>query len=128
MNVHSLWKGILAQDEQAIRRYFHEDAYVNWHCTNEHFNVDEFIIANGEYPGDWDGEVERVEVLDDLIITATKVYPKDRSSHFHVVSFIRIADDKIISMDEYWADDGVAPQWRLDKHIGRAIKCGEEHR
>ena len=36
MNVHNFWKAVLQQDEQEIRKYFHEDAYVNWHCTNEH--------------------------------------------------------------------------------------------
>lgn len=122
MDVYHFIKAVLAQDESTIRSYFREDAYVNWHCTNERFNVDEFIIANCEYPGDWDGTVERVEVLGDLYITATKVYPIDRSAYFHVVSFIRTENDKIISMDEYWADDGKAPQWRLDKHIGTPIQ------
>ena len=61
-------------------------------------------------------------VLDDTIITATHVYSKDSSLSFHVVSFIKVKDDKIISVDEYWGDDGVAPQWRLDKHIGTVIK------
>lgn len=122
MNVYHFWKAVLTQDEKALRTYFHEDAYVNWHCTNEHFSVDEYLIANCEYPGDWDGKVERLEVLDDLLITVTKVFSKDKSAYFHVVSFIRIADDKIISMDEYWADDGLAPQWRLDKQIGTRIQ------
>lgn len=122
MDVRHFWELVLAQDEQAIRSYFHKDAYVNWHCTNEHFTVDEFIVANCEYPGDWDGTVERIEALEDLYITATKVFPKDRSAHFHVVSFIKVANDKIVSMDEYWADDGDAPQWRLDKHIGTSIQ------
>ncbi len=122
MDVCSFFKAVLAQDEQAIRNYFHEDAYVNWHCTNEHFNVDEFIVANCEYPGEWDGIVERIEVLGDLYITAAKVYSKDRSAYFHVVSFMKTANDKIVSMDEYWADDGNPPQWRLDKHIGKAIQ------
>ena len=122
MNVMEFWKVILAQDENAIRQYFHKDAYINWHCTNEHFNVDEFIIVNCEYPGDWDGVVERIERMNDLTITVTSVYPKDRSAFFHVISFIKTANNKIISMDEYWADDGNAPQWRLDKHIGKAIR------
>lgn len=113
---------MLAQDEKEIRRYFHKNAYVNWHCSNEHFNVDEFIVANCEYPGDWDGEVERIEILNDLMITVVHVYPKDRSASFHATSFIKIRDDKIVSMDEYWADDGKVPQWRLDKHIGKAIR------
>ena len=122
MDVHHFIKAVLAQDEDTIRSYFHKDAYVNWHCNNAHFSGDEFIIANCEYPGDWDGTIERVEQMDNLYITATKVYPKDRSAFFHVVSFIRTENGKIASMDEYWADDGNAPQWRLDKHIGTPIQ------
>jgi len=99
MDIEHCMKAVLAQDENTIRNYFHKDAYVNWHCTNEHFTVDEFIIANCEYPGEWDGTVERLEVLDDLYITVTKVYPRDKSAFFHVVSFIKIANDKIVSID-----------------------------
>ena len=46
MDVCSFIKAVLAQDENTIRSFFHKDAYVNWHCSNEHFTVDEFIIAN----------------------------------------------------------------------------------
>jgi len=121
MDVCRFMQAVLAQDEETIRRYFHKDAYVNWHCSNERFTVDEYIIANCNYPGDWEGTVERVEMLDDLYITATKVYPKDRSAFFHVVSFIKTENDRIISMDEYWADDGKAPQWRVEMRIGTPI-------
>ena len=100
----------------------YEDAYVNWHCPNEHFTIDEYIIANCEYPGEWDGIVERIEMINDLIITVTQIYPKDKSISFHVTSFIQMKDDKIIAIDEYYADDSAAPQWRLDKHIGTFIK------
>lgn len=122
MDIYGFWKAVLDQNEQEIRKYFHKDAYVNWHCTNEHFTVDEFIIANCEYPGDWAGEIERMEKTGDGIITVTRVYPKDRTSSFHVTSFIKTADGKIVSVDEYWADDGEPPQWRVDKHIGTVIK------
>lgn len=121
MNIYNFWRDVLVQDEQAIRRYFHKSAYVNWHCTNEHFTVEEFIRANCEYPGQWDGEVERVEQMGNLLITVTHVYPLDRSLSFHVTSFIKVVEDKIVSVDEYWADDGDAPQWRKDKQIGKAI-------
>ena len=66
-------------------------------------------------------EIEKKYVFDDTIITATHVYSKDSSLSFHVVSFIKVKDDKIVSVDEYWGDDGMAPQWRLDKHIGTPI-------
>lgn len=122
MDIYQFWEDVLGQNADAIREYFDKNAYINWHCTNEHFNVDEFIIANCEYPGEWEGEVERVEKTDDLWITVTHVYPKDRTLSFHVTSFIKIMDDKITAVDEYWADDGTAPKWRLDKQIGKAIK------
>ena len=122
MDIYKFQKAVIEQNEDEIRRYFHPDAYINWHCTNEHFTVDEFIIANCEYPGKWEGEVERVEEKGNLIIAVTNVYPKDRSSSFHAVSFIKTEDDKIISIDEYWADDSLPPQWRLNKNIGKNIK------
>ena len=56
-----------------------------------------------------------------LTITVTHVYTTDYTLSFHVISFIRLQEDKIISMDEYWADDGDVPQWQKDKKIGRPI-------
>ena len=67
--------------------------------------------------------VERTEEMGNLLVTVANVYPKDKSASFHVTSFIKIVNDKIISLDEYWADDSDAPQWRLDNHIGTVIKC-----
>ena len=122
MNIQQFWSDVLAQRADKISEYFHTDAYVNWHCSNEHFTVEKFIRANCDYPGDWDGEVEKIVTTDDMIITATRVYPKDRSASFHVTSFIKLKDDKIVAMDEYWADDGEAPKWRQDMNIGRKIK------
>ena len=61
MDIYQYWIDVLEQNAERIRDYFDEDAYINWHCTNERFTVEEFIIANCEYPGCWDGEVERLE-------------------------------------------------------------------
>lgn len=122
MDIYNFWRDVLKQNADAIKDYFEENAVINWHCTKERFNVDEFLIANCEYPGDWEGEVERVEQINDLIITVTRVYQKDRTRSFHVTSFIQVRKDKIAALDEYWADDGSAPDWRLEKHIGTTIE------
>lgn len=122
MNVKQFLSAVLAQDRDSIREYFSDNAYVNWHCTNEHFTVDEYIKANCDYPGDWDGEIERIEYLDNLIVTATRVFPRDQSASFHVVSFIRVDSGKILSLDEYWADDGDAPMWRQNLKLGGPIR------
>ena len=121
MNLEAFFQAVWKQNAQALHKFFAPDAYINWPCTNEHFTVDEFIRANCEYPGEWDGQIERVETLGNLIVAAARVYTKDQSASFHSVSFIRIHEGKVVSMDEYWGDDGPAPQWRLDKHIGVPI-------
>ena len=122
MNTYEFCNAVVAQDAPRLRQFFCKDAIINWHCTNERFTVEEYIAANCKYPGSWNGEVERVETIGELIIAVLNVYPKDRSASFHAVSFIKTINGKIISMDEYWADDGDAPQWRRDMHIGSAIK------
>jgi len=48
-------------------------------------------------------------MINDLIITVTQIYPKDKSISFHVTSFIQMKNDKIIAIDEYYADDSAAP-------------------
>ena len=56
--------------------------------TNEHFTVDEFIQANCEYPGEWDGEIQRIEYLKDTVITVVHVFSLDKTISCHVTSFI----------------------------------------
>lgn len=116
------FKDVADQNANNLQRYFLSDAIINWHNTNEQFSTEEYIRANCEYPGDWCGEVERIELLGNLGITTTRIWLSDNSASFHVTSFFEFSDDKIISLDEYWGDDGVAPQWRLDKKIGKPIK------
>lgn len=122
MNIYEFWNAVIRQDAEAIRAYFSPCASVRWHNTNEHFSVEEFIRANCEYPGEWAGAVKRVEQCRDTTVTVAHVYAVDGSLSFHVTSFFQIEGDQILSVDEYWGEDGPAPGWRLDKHIGKAIE------
>ncbi len=121
MDIVAYWKAALTQNDDEMKAIFHEDAYVNWHNTNERFTRDEFIRANCEYPGSWNGEIERIETLANLIIPAVHVYSYEGDISCHVTSFIKIKAGKIASIDEYWGDDASAPQWRADMHIGTSI-------
>lgn len=121
MDIQKYWDAVLRQDAEELAGFFAEDAYVDWHNTNEHFTTAEFIRANCEYPGEWDGRIERMICAGDRIITATHVHTRDGKLSFHVVSFMTMKGDKIAAIDEYWGDDGEAPQWRQDKHIGTKI-------
>lgn len=120
--VLNFWTDIIEQNPTKLKRYFDSNAIINWHNTNESFTVEEYIIANCEYPGEWCGEVEKLEIIDDLAISVTRVWPSDNSSSCHATSFIRFLGEKIISVDEYWGDDINTPQWRQDKKIGKPIK------
>lgn len=121
IDVNAFWKDVLVQDREKLSAYFCEDARIRWYCTNEEFTLDEYIRANCDYPGDWDGTIERVVNTGQLIITVVKVYLKDASASFHVTSFAEVKDGKILGLDVYWADDGEAPQWRQAMKIGNAI-------
>lgn len=114
------WNSVVTQDEEELKQYFHEDAGVRWHNTNEQFTVAEFLRANCDYPGSWRGKVERIELIGNSVITVTHVWTIDMS--FYVTSFFEIKGDKIKNLDEYWGDNGTAPQWRKDKKIGRPIR------
>lgn len=121
MDIRAYWKAVLEQDASAIRAYFREEACIHWHNTNEKFTVEEFIRANCEYPGEWEGEIQRLEQTGDLVIAIVCVWAKDSSVSFHVVSFLKIQENKICALDEYWGEDGEAPQWRKEKRIGEPI-------
>jgi len=122
MDISSFWKDVLVQNKSALPTYFCEDAIIRWHCSNEQFTVSEYVRANCDYPGKWDGKIERIEMKDNMIITVVRVYPTDKSAFFHVVSFIKLRNSLICEMDEYWSDDGEAPLWRREMHIGKPVR------
>lgn len=116
------WHDIICQNANSIKTYFLPNAYIRWNNTNEQFTVEEFIRANCEYPGNWLGEIERIEIINHLAITVTKIWLADHSHSFHVTSFFEFQDSKIANLNEYWGDDGNPPQWRLEMNIGQRIK------
>lgn len=122
MDIEKYWEATLQQNPEILKSFFHKDACINWHNTNERFTVDEFIRANCEYPGEWDGEIEKIIEKEELLISVVHVFSKDRKVSAHVTSFMKLLDDKIILMDEYWGDDGSPPRWRKEMNIGKAIK------
>ena len=117
----AFWRDVLAQDRAALPRYFCDDAVIRWHCTNEQFIPAEFVRANCDYPGGWAGELERTERMGSLVVTAVRVWSTDRPLSFHAVSFFRLSEGKILSLDEYWGDDGPPPQWRAALGLGAPI-------
>ena len=109
----------MEQDRAAIKGFFQSTAYVNWHCTNECFTVDEFIQANCEYPGKWNGKIEKMLDTAEGSVTVTRVWSEEFS--VRAISFFRWQGEKILRLEEYWSDDGAPPEWRRKMHIGQKI-------
>ena len=122
MDIKVFWRDVISQNIEALQAYFCKDAVIHWHCTNEKFSVQEYIKVNCDYQGEWEGEIERIEKAGETLITAVQVLSKDKKISCYVVSFIKLKDDLISEMDEYWVDDGKAPEWRLNLRIGTPIK------
>ena len=68
LNIETFFDDIVSQNKIKLRTYFRDDAIIKWHCTNEMFTVEEYIKANCEYPGDWDGKIERIDKTNNIII------------------------------------------------------------
>lgn len=122
MDVRAFWHNVLTKNREALPSWFCADAVIRWWCSNEQFTVSEYIRANCDYPGEWDGKMERIEQSGDSVILAGRVFLSDQSASFHVVSFLKLRNDKICELDEYWADDGEAPAWRKEMKIGKPIQ------
>ena len=65
MEITAYFQDVVKQDAQKLKNYFAKDAKVLWHNTNECFTAEEFIRANCEYPGSWDGEIEILTPMQD---------------------------------------------------------------
>ena len=122
MDISTFWHDVLSKNRKALPSYFRDDAVIRWWCSNEQFTVSEFISANCDYPGEWNGEIERIEEIGSTVVLAGRVFPINKSVSFHVVSFIKLRNDRISELDEYWADDGDAPAWRKEMKIGKPIQ------
>jgi hypothetical protein len=117
----SLYEEMDNQNWDNLRNYFDKDAVINWNNTNESFNVEEFILANLEYPGNWTFKIERLESKDNLVISVVRVSLKGEGVSSYGTSFFEFKENKIVLLNEYWGDNGNPPQWRMDKKIGRPI-------
>jgi len=111
---------VAAQDADALRDFFADDAVINWHDSNESFNVDEYLRANCEYPGSWQADIIRTELSGDTPIFVARVYNGEGFA-VYVTSFVKLIGGKIARLDEYFADCGEPPQWRRDMNIGRPV-------
>lgn len=121
MDVEQFVTAIASQNPTTLNQFFHPDAIIRWPCTNEVFTLADYLSANCDYPGTWQGEVERVETTGNTVILVYHVWSLEDAQSSHCVSFIQLKENRICEMDEYWADDSPIPDWRKQKQLGKPI-------
>lgn len=108
--IKSLWNTIAQMKWDSLRDYFHEDARIEWPCTNEIFDVSGFIVANAKYPSNWKETLKEVHKMDDEWISFTTV--ENEEMKFSAISIFTFKDQRISYLREYWCSHEAAPLWR----------------
>ena len=112
MDFDRYWRDCIGQDRDALRTWFLPYARIVWPCTDEVFTVEEFLIANCDYPGDWTGELLQVTPTPTGAVTEVRIASADGQYSCHAASIFTLHQGKIASLTEYYADDGPPPAWR----------------
>ena len=110
--VRNLWRDMDNKSWSKLPEYFSDTAAINWHNTNECFSVQDFVLVNSKYPGEWRITVKRLHSIGDIVISVAMVAPKNGGKSYHVTSFFEFSAGKIAVLDEYWGEDGNPPLWR----------------
>jgi len=109
------WQAVEQKNKSEFLTYFHEDAMIYLHDTNDEFPPEYYIREEDDFGNDWHTTVDRVEELKSGQIMTITFH---RSSDWigFVTSFFTFQDEKIIKLHEYFSpcDDNIVPQWRVD--------------
>jgi hypothetical protein len=111
--VRKFWGDINARRWDNLAGYFSKGARISWPNTEESFDAEGFRSVKSRRPGYWYVEVEKILRAGKLVVSVVKV--SNNAMSFHVASFFKFKSRKIISLSEYWGEDG-RPADELDKN------------
>lgn len=109
VTIFALWQAVADQEEAALARFFTPDAEIFWPNSGERFDLNGYLRANCDYPGQWTGKVEKIAL--DGSYSISKVWSREGAAA-RAVTFYQWRNGKIAQMTEYWGDIGPAPDWR----------------
>lgn len=85
-----------------------EDFEAHWPNTRERIRGPEnFIALNESYPGAWRCTVQRIDECAEAVVTVTEI--SDGETSFVAVSFFEVRCGRIVSAEEYFAENGPPP-------------------
>lgn len=109
--IKSFWNDLISSNKSELWKYFSEETLINVHNISRMITVEEYINRNCDHTEEWSGEIVRIVEMNGLSVVIAKINTSDVNLSYNVVSFIKIKDDKIINIDEYWAENGRMPMW-----------------
>ncbi len=121
MDIKAFISAVVNKNENEMRNFLADELIVRWHNTNEEFTLEEYLQVNCSYPGNWLGKVDTIIPTSEGCVAIVKISSEDEKVKVHQISVIKIKDEQIIKLDEYYSEDGLVPQWRLDLNIGSLI-------
>ena len=90
-----------------------EDFEARWPNTRERIRGREnFIALNESYPGAWRCTVRRADECGSTVVAVTEI--GDGDTGLFAVSFLEVRNGRIVSAEEYFADNGCPPYDRSE--------------
>jgi hypothetical protein len=111
--IGTYWSATMEQNREALHDCFHESAQIYLHDTNELLDSKSLIDFNCASQIDYKMTVDRINLLDNGQIITITFWQSPEWNGF-ITSFFTLQDEKIIRMDEYYAQCDELPQWRTD--------------
>ena len=102
--VRRFWGDIDARRWDNLAAYFYKKARIELPNTGERFDALGFRDLNSNCPGYWHVEIEKIIRAGRFVISVVKV--ANNASSFHATSFFTFRGKKILSLLEYWGEDG----------------------
>ena len=107
--------------KQEMYDFFHANAKIYLHDTNELLTREELIDYNFEFDQEWYVAIDRIdELVNGQFVTIT--FHRSKNWIRFITSFFTFTHDKISELHEYYAQCDEIPQWRTDLTDNEKIK------
>jgi len=126
--LNRFFDAVVSQNASELAEFFEPDATIIWPNTDEQFTGAEYVRANCEYPGHWQGVVEKVLAVPSpdcsrQLTVISQVTDTDSDNSYRAVSFLYMSPNGLVqTLTEYWGDITPPPRWRQQLNIGKRIE------
>lgn len=103
-------QALQSQNAEQILYCFAENARIVWPNTSESFTALQFAQINHAYPGQWNCALLHSMQEGNKTIALYKIFNQD--VELYATSIFTLQNDKILYLEEYFAENTAPPVWR----------------